>query len=374
MIEVEYDLDRAVLHDSPNSLERFFDLLPIEDSGSLHSRAMTPTPCVHAQELGALLGLPRLYLKDETVLPTATTKDRMAAVSLPFLWECGVRTFCTSSTGNSSTSYAYALTQYPDCRMYLFTAEDFIDRVQHVDSEQVTSFGLRNASFVDAFQCAAEFAKRRGLTSERGFFNPGRREGLKLAFLEAAEQVPESIDWYVQAVSSAMGVYGTYKGARELFHMRHISRLPRLLCVQQESCAPMVRAFEAGSEVIRPQDVVHKPVGIAQAILRGDPTRAYPYVREIVVESNGMFVAVSEQEIREARAMIEQTEGISACFSASTAFAGLVKLVRQKVFPTGDTILVNLTGGDRPRSPTPSKVHWLRDNGNGWEPESEASR
>jgi threonine synthase len=374
IIEVEYDLDRAVLHDSPNSLERFFDLLPIEDPGGLISQAIAPTPCVHAQELGVLLGLSRLYLKDETVLPTATTKDRMAAVSLAFLWECGVRAFCTSSTGNSSTAYAYALAQYPDYRMYLFTAENFINRVQHADGEQVVSFGLRGASFVEAFQCAAEFAKRQGLMSERGFFNPGRREGLKLAFLEATEQVPEPIDWYVQAVSSAMGVYGTYKGARELFHMGRIRQLPRLLCVQQESCAPMVRAFEAGSEAIRPQDIVHKPAGIAEAILRGDPTRVYPYVREIVVESNGMFVAVCEQEIREARSMVEETEGISPCFSASTALAGVAKLVRRKALPTGDTILVNLTGGNRPRSSAPSRVRWLRDNGNGWEPEDGTSR
>jgi threonine synthase len=370
MIEVEYDLEQAVLRDSPNTLERFFDLLPIEEPGSLRSQMLAPTPCVHAQGLGTLLGLPRLYLKNETVLPTATTKDRMAAVSLAFLTECGVRAFCTASTGNSSSAYAHGMAQYPDCRMYLFTAEDFIDRVQLADGEQVVSFGLRGASFVDAFQCAAEFAKSQGLTSERGFFNPGRREGLKLAFLEAVEQISPPINWYVQAVSSAMGVYGTYKGARELLRMGRIPQLPRLLCVQQESCAPMVRAFEAGSEKIRPQDIVHKPTGIAEAILRGDPSRAYPYVREMVVESNGTFVAVSEQEIREARRMVEETEGICPCFSASTAVAGVIKLVRQKTFPTGDTILINLTGGDRPRSSTPPKVRWLRSTGNGWEPEA----
>jgi threonine synthase len=94
--------------------------------------------------------------------------------------------------------------------------------------------------------------------------------------MEATDQIPAPIDWYVQAVSSAMGVYGTYKGAKELLALGHISRLPRLLCVQQETCCPMVRAWQAGSETIRPQDIVHKPEGIAKAILRGDPSRAYP--------------------------------------------------------------------------------------------------
>lgn len=369
MVDVEYDLDRTRLRDSANPLERFFELLPIEHIESLLPQEMRYSPCVHAVRLGAALGMPSLYLKDETVLPTGTTKDRMAVVSLAFLWECGVRAFCTSSTGNSSSAYAHAVSRYPDCRIYLFTAESFRDRVQYVSGDQVVSFVLRGASFVEAFNAAGAFATRHQLVSERGFFNPGRREGLKLAFLEAAEQVPSPIDWYVQAVSSAMGVYGTYKGARELSGMGRISRPPRLLCVQQETCAPMVRAFEAGSPVIRPSDIVPRPGGIAEAILRGDPTKAYPHVRGIVLQSNGGFVAVSEAEIREARCMVEELEGISPCFSASAALAGLIHLVRRGEFPRKDTVLINLTGSDRQPSAAPTRIHWLKGAGSEWEPE-----
>jgi threonine synthase len=369
MIDVHYDLEHAQLHESDNPLERFLDLLPVERPESLLPQDMSFTPCVHAERLGASLGMPALYLKNETVLPTGTTKDRMAVVSLAYLSETGVRAFCTSSTGNSSTSYAHAISRYPDMRLYLFTAESFRDRVQYGNGNQVIPFVLRGASFVDAFNAAGAFATRHQLVSERGFFNPGRREGLKLAFLEASEQVPGPIDWYVQAVSSAMGVYGTYKGARELTRMGRIPRPPRLLCVQQETCAPMVRAFLDGSPVIRPADVVRKPTGIAEAILRGDPTKAYPHVREIVIESHGTFVAVSETEIREARCMVEELEGISPCFSASAALAGLIRLARRGDFPRGDTVMVNLTGSDRRSSPAPTKIHWLRAAGGEWEPE-----
>jgi threonine synthase len=290
-------------------------------------------------------------------------------VSLAFLSECGVRAFCTSSTGNSSTAYAHAIARYPDMRLYLFTAESFRDRVQYGSGDQVVPFVLRGASFVDAFNAAGAFATRHRLVSERGFFNPGRREGLKLAFLEAAEQIPGPIDWYVQAVSSAMGVYGTYKGARELTEMGRIPRPPRLLCVQQETCAPMVRAFRDGSPVIRAADVVRKPTGIAEAILRGDPTKAYPHIREIVIESHGTLVAVSEADIREARRMVEELEGISPCFSASAALAGLIGLVRNDDFPRKDTVMVNLTGSDRRPAAAPTKIHWLRSVTEGWEPE-----
>src|SRR5262249_46107352 len=190
MIEVSYDLDCSPWYDSGNPLRRFFDLLPIQDPRNLLAMPMQTTPCIHARALGARLGLPNLFLKDETVLPTGTTKDRMAAVSISYLRERGVSNFCASSTGNSSTAFAQAVVNYPDMRMFIFTAEDFASRVHYPECERIVHFVLREASFVDAQNCAKAFARRHGLTSEGGFFNPARREGLKLAYLEAVEQIP----------------------------------------------------------------------------------------------------------------------------------------------------------------------------------------
>jgi len=226
MIDVEYDSARVRLADSANPYVRFRDLLPLAATRDRLPSDARYSPAIHAKALGARFGLPKLYLKDETVLPTRSTKDRMAAVALGFLWERGVRSFCTSSTGNSSTSYASAIRAFPDMTLHLFTAEDFVERVQHADHPQVQHFGMRDASFVDAFNHAATYAAQHKLVSERGFFNLGRREGLKMAYFEATDQVPGGIDWYVQAVSSAMGVYGTYKGAKELKAIGHIERVP----------------------------------------------------------------------------------------------------------------------------------------------------
>lgn len=369
MSDIEYDLAAVRLRDAANPYVRFADLLPVVDRSLLPDDA-APTPTVHATRLGEMLGMPWLYLKDETRLPTGTTKDRMAAVALPYLYECGVRGFATSSTGNSSTAYAHAISRIPELMMYLFTASQFRDRVQADGRGQIVNFILRNATFVEAFDAARDFANARGLVSERGFFNPGRREGLKLAWLEAADQVPRSIDWYVQAVSSAMGVYGVFKGAKELRAMGHIDRLPGLLCVQQETCAPMVHAWEDGAERIRPEHIVPRPTGIAQAILRGNPTRAYPPVREIVLESGGTFVSVSEREIRQGRRSVEELEGISPCFSAATALAGLVKLRRLGELPAEDTVLVNLTGSDRPQTASLGDARWLKRSNGSWLSES----
>jgi threonine synthase len=344
--DVEYDLGAVRLRESGNPYERFADLLPVVDRALLPADAEA-TPAVHAERLGDAIGIDRLYLKDETALPTGTTKDRMAAVALAYLYEHGVRAFATSSTGNSSTAYAHAIARFPGLVMHLFTAAPFADRVHVPQTDQVIETVVEGATFVEAFEAAAAFARRAGLVSEAGFFNPGRREGLKLAWLEAVEQVPEPIDCYVQSVSSAMGVYGVFKAAKELRALGRIDRLPRLLCVQQTSCAPMVSAWTAGAHSIRPEDVVARPTGIASAILRGDPSRAYPYVRAIVAESSGAFTAVSEAEIRVARDLIEELESIRPCFSAAAAVAGAAKLRRGGDLSPEATVLVNLTGRDR---------------------------
>jgi threonine synthase len=295
----------------------------------------------------------------------------MAAVALAYLNERGVRSFCVSSTGNSGTAFAHRIAAHPGMHLFLYTAEEFVRRVQQANHSQVTHFGLRDASFVESAVYSTKYAKKYGLVSESGFFNPGRREGLKLAFLEASDQAPGPIDWYVQAVSSAMGVFGAYKGAKELLGMKRLERLPRLLCVQQETCAPMARAYAAGSETIRPEHLVARPTGIAEAILRGDPSRAYPYVRRIVQESGGGFAIVSEAEIREARRRVEQLEGISPCYSASAAVAGVMKLAREGAFRRDSVVMVNLTGGDRDGREC-SSTQWIERTADGWNAPSPA--
>jgi threonine synthase len=363
MSDVAYDLEAVRWRESENPYLRFLDLIPVLDPELLPDGARF-TPTVHARRLGRELGLEHLYLKDETGQPTGTTKDRMAAVALPYLRESGVRRFTTSSTGNSSSAYAHAIGRLADLTMYVFTAADFRHRLALPPGPQVVDVVLEDATFVEAFEVAGRFAARHGLASERGFFNPGRREGLKVAWLEAVEQVPRPIDWYVQAVSSAMGVYGVHKAGRELVALGRAPHPPRLLCVQQESCAPMVTAWRDGSEVIRAQDIVDRPTGIASAILRGDPSRTYGHVRRIVRESDGDMVAVSEAEIRDAQRRLDP---IPVCGAAAAAFAGLVRARDSGLIGARETVLVNLTGAERPDAAVTEATHRLPRAAGGWD-------
>jgi threonine synthase len=132
----------------------------------------------------------------------------------------------------------------------------------------------------------------------------------------------------------------------------------------------MVSAWQADSEEIRPSDIVERPTGIAEAILRGNPTRVYPHVRRIVIESGGSLVAVSEQQIRRAHRMLEELEGISTCYAAAAALAGLVELRRQRRLSPSDTVLVNLTGGVRQGTPPTPATRWLKRVGSGWDLDS----
>jgi threonine synthase len=366
MVDVSYDLAAVRLRRSTNPYRRFVDLLPVHDESLLPDDTQ-PTPAIHAVQLGARLGLSRLYLKDETVLPTGTTKDRMAAVALPFMFEHGVRWFTTSSTGNSSSAYAHALQHLPELGMYVFTAESFRDRLRLTPNSRIVDVVLRGATFVDAFEASRAFAESSGITAERGFFNPGRREGLKVAWLEAAEQVPAPIDWYVQAVSSAMGVFGVNKAAHELHELGLAGPPPRLLCVQEKTCAPMASAWAERSAVIRRDHVVEHPTGIAAAIQRGDPTRAYPHIHRIVAASGGDIVSVSAADIREAQRLLLELEGVEVCAAAGAAMAGLMQRCSGGRIGYDETVLVNLTGATRPGTPPGTRTRWIARRANDWD-------
>lgn len=354
MVDIRYDLSRIKLRDSANPLLRFFDLLPLRDEASVCWLGEGNTPTLHARELGAFLGLNRLYLKDETRNPTRSTKDRMASVALSYFRDLGVREFACSSTGNSSTSFAEGVSRFEGFKLHVFVGRDFLHRMNFDSSDRVKVYWVQDATFAEAHECAKAFAAMTpSVTGERGFFNPGRREGLKLAFLEGVLDMPEAPAWYLQAASSGMGVYGVWRGAQQLFRMGRLARLPRLVCVQQESCAPMVHSFRAGSAVTRPEDVVHEPVGIAEAILRGNPSATYPHLQRVVKESDGLFESVSEVEIRDAQRMLFEFEGIAACPSAATTIAVARKLRAQGVIDDDEVIFANITGGLRPETVTP---------------------
>ena len=327
--------------------EQFWRVLPLRSMDGVPEGLRLRSPTLRADRLRSAIGGPELWLKDEGRLPTGSTKARVGALVFPFLRQYGVQEFVVSSTGNTSTAIAWMARHYPDMRVHIFVGRDFAHRLRHVTSGNV-SIHVTQGNFVAAGQAAQEFAARNDLFWEAGFFNPARRDGLKTAFIEAALVMGVAPGIYVQAVSSAMGVVGTAKGAQELSYFGLQPAQPGLVCVQQATCAPMVSAWRDHSEVIRPTDKVDHPSGIAEAILRGDPSNAYPIVYRLVRESGGTFTAVTPDEIRHAQALLAQHAGVYACEAGAAALAGYAQLVASGWLRGQDgPVLVNITGGRR---------------------------
>jgi threonine synthase len=357
-IDAIYDLDQAAVpqrRETPNTIKHFFSLLPLRDPSALGWLGEGNTPCFEVPELAGQLGIGRLFFKDESVNPTRSTKDRIASVGFSRFSEIGVSDLVMASTGNSSTAYARGAQLLPGFRLHVFIGRDFLDRLNYPDNPAVTTHVV-DGGFVAAGQMGQRFAKQEGYYWEGGFFNLARREGLKTAYLEAFDEMPAQPDYVFQAVSSGMGLLGGFKGAIEYREIGRLSRLPAFVGVQQASCAPMAHAFAEGAESISDRHIVHEPAGIAHAILRGDPSGSYPYIRELCLRSGGRIVAAGEPAIRRARALLARIAGLNVCLASATAFAGVVKAAREGVLSPDSVVLVNLTGADRPAIQRPRDV------------------
>jgi len=347
VVEVRYDLTRVALGREGPPTVRYRDLLPLDEVDPRLDGGEGGTPCVHARELGAELGLSQLWIKVEGENPTGTTKDRQAPVLVGTLRELGVRRFVTASTGNASTSLARIARRFPDLEVDVFVGADFLPRLAFADAPNVRVHVLPGGRFADAGRAARWFAKREGATLDDGFFFFGKREGLKTTFYEAAEQVPRPIEVYVQSVSSGMGVVATRQAARELRGLGRIPREPRLVCVQEDTCDPMVRSFGRGAAQLHPADVIAEPSGLSLATLRGDPAGSYPVLQEMVRASGGAMVSVGAEALCRARERARGLEGLALCPTSAMTVAAAEILRRQGAIDVDTVVLLNATGTDR---------------------------
>ncbi|HEY0191543.1 MAG TPA: pyridoxal-phosphate dependent enzyme [Kofleriaceae bacterium] len=368
MIDVEYELSRVRIDaTNPDVVARYWDLLPLSDRDGRVPTRSGNTPIVHATRLGKKLGVENLFLKDETRNPTGTVKDRQAEVVLSWFREIGIQHFTSSATGNTSTAFATACIANPPFEHSVFIGDRWLNRLNFPDHPRIHVWVLEGATVNEGIAFAKAWNAQHGLQPEGGLYNLGRREGLKLPFFEAVDALETSFDVYLQGISTAIGVYGTYKAASQYLRLGRIDRLPRLVCVQEATCAPMVTAFRDHAETIREQDIIRNPTGIAEAIQKGDPSDSYGYIRDIVLKTRGGFEAVTADEIRTARAEIFEYEGIPACNSSATTVAALKKMLVAGTVQRDERILAMITGSDRARTVYPRRYNKLVRRDGAWE-------
>ncbi|TAK12487.1 MAG: pyridoxal-phosphate dependent enzyme [Anaerolineae bacterium] len=374
--ETRYDLESlkadlpALWKDRPFDLWRYRELLPVIAHVPDISLGEGGTPLLRAANLGMMLGLPKLYIKDERQGPTASFKDRQAAVTIAALKEAGVTEAVIASTGNVAIAYS-AYAARAGIKLWAFITS----LVPQVKMREVALYGTQvvkvTGNYDQAKQIAAEFAKTRALYVDRGVRSITTVDAMKTLAFEMAEQLtailgpPESgavpwrtPDWYVQAVSGGLGPVGVLKGFEEMKALGLVDRSPKIANLQADGCAPMVSAWKANKEKADP--VINPRTHIA-TLATGDPGRTYTVLRQRMLDNaGGLFEEVSDEEAFRAMHIVAKMEGMSVEPASAVAFAGLIKLVRAGAINPNEVVVVNLTGHTVPVEQSVLGENWAR--------------
>jgi threonine synthase len=346
-LEVAYDYDlvaqrisRARIEAGPPSLWRYRDLLPVGD-GELVTLGEGFTPLVHARNLGEELGLSRLHLKNDTVNPTNSFKDRVVAVALNWALRNGFTTLACASTGNLANAVA-AYAARAGIRAVIFIPAD-------LEPQKIAATAVFGATIVpiagtydDVNRLCAELSDDLGW----GFCNinlrPFYSEGSKTLTFETAEQLGWRLpDEIIIPVASGCQFVKHRKAAAELVNLGLVAerRLPRFSGAQAQGCSPVADAFERGADVVQPV----RPDTIARSIAIGNPSDGADVLR-IARRSGGVVAGVSEDEILEGIDLLARTEGIFTETAGGVTVAVLSKLARQRRWQAGETVVAYITG------------------------------
>ncbi|MGE5607368.1 MAG: threonine synthase [Bacteroidota bacterium] len=321
----------------------YFDLLPVGNPESIVSLGEGWTPLLSTPRLGQHLNVNRLYVKNETVEPSGSFKDRPVSVAISKARELGARTVVTSSSGNAGASAAaYAARAGLECYVFVPAGvpQDKLTQIRMYGAHVI----LAKGHYSNAYHLAKEMCSRRGwfnLTST--YASPYPTEADKTVAYEIWEQLKGELpDWIVIPIASGPLLAGMYKGFRELKEIGLIANIPRFIGVQAEGCAPIVRAFDSGIKVI----AWEKPETIASGI--SDSLFGYEqdgdYTLWAIHESNGYAVSVSDAEIIHAAQDLAGLEGIYAETTGAAAVAGVEKLLAKKVINPTELVVSVVTG------------------------------
>jgi threonine synthase len=352
-----------------NNLWRFRELLPVHEYNPDLSMGEGGTPLIHAANLGMMLGSLSIYIKDERQGPTASFKDRQAAVTVAALKEAGVNEFVLASTGNVAISYS-AYAARAGIKLWAFLTS----LVPAAKMREVALYGTQvikiTGSYDQAKQVAAQFAIHRGLKQDMGARTIPCIESMKTIAFEVAEQLTEKLgppadapwripDWYIQSVSGGMGPIGVLKGFEELQAMGLTSGMPKVAALQADGCAPMAHAWKQDKDTAQP---VISPRTLIATLATGDPGRTYTLLRQkINSAAGGVIESVSDEEAFRAMHYLAKMEGISVEPATAVAFAGLVKLVRSGIIKPHEVVVVNCTGHTMPIERNILGEGWSKD-------------
>ncbi|BBW96225.1 threonine synthase [Geobacillus sp. FSL W8-0032] len=345
---VAYDLEamrqegvREALKEREPSLWRYHELLPVKRPEHIVSLGEGMTPLVPMPRLGKEIGIEALYMKDEGVIPTGTFKARGAAVGVSKAKELGVKQLAMPTNGNAGAAWS----------LYAARAGIRATVVMPVDAPELTrkecaiagaELYFVNGLISDAGQIVAKAIREYGWYDASTLKEPYRIEGKKTMGLEIAEQFSWQLpDVILYPTGGGVGIIGIYKAFKELKALGWVSgKMPRLVAVQAEHCAPIVKAWnekKRESEFWPNSHTVAFGINVPKAL--GDFL-----VLEAVYETDGCAIAISDKDILAEQRAVAKLEGAFICPEGAAAFAAARKLRESGWIRDRETVVVLNTG------------------------------
>ncbi len=322
---------------------RYRPLLPLLEGEEPVTLGEGFTPLVHARTLGVSLGLTRLYIKDESLNPTNSFKARGLSAAVTRARALGVHTVSLPSAGNAgNAAAAYAARAGLKAKVFLprDAKRPFIQECDLYGAEVTLVDGLIS----DAGRIAADRGGPEGWYDLSTLKEPYRVEGKKTMAYEVTEQLQwKWPDWMIYPTGGGTGLIGMWKAFDELERigwMKPTTR-PRMVAVQAEGCAPIVRAYEEGLEHAAPwtdASTIADGLRVPRAI--GDFL-----ILRAIRESGGTAVAVSDDAMIDGMREIGRSEGISASPEGGAALAAVKRLVADRMIRRDHSVVVFNTGG-----------------------------
>ena len=322
---------------------RYFELLPIADKSNIVNLNAGLTPLQHADRLGKEIGgLKNLFIKNDSVNPTFSFKDRPAGVAVSRAKETKLKAVGCASTGNlASATAAHAAKARLPC--YIFAPSD----IEHVKISQALSYGAEfvtvDGTYDDANRVASVIGDSKGIGIVNINMRPYYVEGSKTLAYEVAEQMNWQVpDNLIIPVGSGAMLNAICKGFEELHKLGLIDSVTnmKITAAQPHGCAPVVDAFKKKMDNVIP---VERPETIAKSLAIGDPGDGL-YVLKRLRQYNGIAEEATNEEIIDGILILAKTEGIFTEPAGGVSIAVLRKLIEDDEIDNDETVVCYVTG------------------------------
>lgn len=317
---------------------RYARLLPLDEGPIRYPLSVGWTPLIAPARLRDRLGLPGLWLKDETRGPSGSNKDRGTALVLEHAVRSGADTVSCASTGNVAASLAIGAAAVGLRAVVFVPAEVSPTKLNLMLHSGATVLRVAQG-YEAAFELSQRAAQTYGWLDRNTGINPATVEAKKTAGFEIWEQLGRQVPQLIVApVGDGVTLCALAKAFDELHACDAIAVKPRIIGVQARGCAPVERAWTDSQEIVSVE-----PHTIADGIAVGNPlfgTAALDAVRR----SGGDFVTVSDAEILDAAALLARVAGVLAEPAGATAMAGLLEARRRHLVDDAETVVVHVTG------------------------------